>query len=126
MLQCEKLHREVALLSNELHLYSDDDTESCKPTIDKILEKRAKWTAIYSKIAHFNKFGTLPVEKKQAEKTEEDLKNQAELAKIRVLISQNSKKLKTNPGHKNAVVWESELIKLNGLKKEYETKLKMK
>ncbi len=122
-MQAEKLHRDVALLSNELHRYNDNDIDEVKPIIEKIIKKRQDWTKIQFSIKYHKKFGKFPDEETKREPTEDELRMKDELPKMRVLICQNEKKLRDNPTHKNAIVWESELVRLQGLKKAYEAQL---
>lgn len=118
MMQAEALHREVAQLSNSLHTYDDSDVAGVKPVIDKILEKRNEWKEVRLKIAHYEKFGTLPEEKPAAEKvvfegTTAELKVQLDStqAKIRKLRW----KINNNPGHNKQTSWTQEMAMLEAV-----------
>lgn len=118
MIQAEALHREVAQLSNSLHTFDDSDVAGVKPVIDKILEKRNAWKEVRLKIAHYEKFGTLPEEKPAAEKvvfegTAAELKVQLDSAQAKV--RKLRWKINNNPGHNKETTWKQELAMLEAV-----------
>lgn len=124
MIQAESLHREVAQFSNSLHTFDDDDIAGVKPVIEKIVSTRNSWKEIRLKIAHFEKFGTLPQEKlkeKIFEGTAAELKVQLDStqAKIRKLRW----KINNNPAHHKEASWKQELAMLEAV--EQSTKMQI-
>ncbi len=115
MLQAENLHREVALLSNQLHTFPDEDFEGPKELIDQIIQKREEWKNVRRKIEHFEKFGTLPIEEKK-EKTTYAPDDDASLAELQVkllqcqnLIRNKRHKLKNKSDSSKSQAWKEEL-----------------
>ncbi|WP_266364149.1 hypothetical protein [Tellurirhabdus rosea] len=127
MLQANRLHREAALLSNSLHTYPDEETEAVKPVVDQILAKREEWKEVRRQIDYIDEFGKLPEPKPEkpttaaTDLTEGEIK--AELQLTMVKISQNKKKLRDRPDHAKAPEWESEIARLEAIKREYNEQL---
>ena len=126
MLQAEKLHREVALLSNSLHTFSDNDIAGVKPIIEKILLKRNEWKEVRIKIEYVERFGKLPDTQtdsdadsrtENSELTEAELK--VEVQKLNMSICYYDKNVRLNPDHKKAEAWKEELTKLQAIKANY-------
>jgi hypothetical protein len=122
----EGLHREAALLSNELHTFRDEDVEGVKPLIDRIVSKRKEWKALVLKIKHFEETGQLPEEEKsklnQAERASyAQLK--VELQLINQNISNRKKKIRDNPEHRKVEDWTAELAMLEAQKIELKTQM---
>ncbi len=116
MLQAESLHREVALLSNDLHTYADNDVAGVKPVIDKIIATRLEWKDVQLKIKHFDEFGYLPEEKEKRVKAElgddaSEAEIQVELTKCQNLIRQKRYKIANQPDAANHQKWIDELAK---------------
>lgn len=127
MLQAENLHREVALLSNKLHQYSDNDIEGVKPIIDAIIEKRQAWKDVRIKINHIEKFGKLPEEKVAVQYSADEKASMAEL-QVQLLNCQNlirnkRHKLKNNPNAANAERWKEEIAVLQLQENELQAQL---
>lgn len=118
------LHMEVALLSNTLHEYRDEDIEGVKPVISKIESKRKEWSDVRKTIGFYQKTGRLP-----EVKAEESISTprgsapgvaelQVELNRLNVNISKYTKKLENTPDHKKAEQWSEDLGKMQALKLE--------
>ena len=127
MLQAEQLHRDVALLSNKLHQFSDNDIEGVKPIIDAIIEKRQAWKDVRIKINHIEKFGKLPEEKTAIQYSADEKASMAEL-QVQLLNCQNlirnkRHKLKNNPDATNAERWKEEIAVLQLQENELQSQL---
>lgn len=127
MLQAEQLHRDVALLSNKLHQFSDNDIEGVKPIIDAIIEKRQAWKDVRIKINHIEKFGKLPEEKTAIQYSADEKASMAEL-QVQLLNCQNlirnkRHKLKNNPDATNAERWKEEIAVLQLEENELQSQL---
>lgn len=128
MMEAERLHREAALFSNELHTFRDEDIEGVKPLIDKIISKRKEWKSQMLKVKQYMETGKLP-----EEAVEEAVANSPALAQLKVdlqLLNQNisnrKKKIRDNPEHAKVESWMTELAMLEAhkadLKKQIVTK----
>jgi hypothetical protein len=127
MLQAEQLHRDVALLSNKLHQFSDNDIEGVKPIIDAIIEKRQAWKDVRIKINHIEKFGKLPEEKTVIQFSADEKASMAEL-QVQLLNCQNlirnkRYKLKNNPNASNSERWKEEIAVLQLQENELQSQL---
>lgn len=127
MLQAEQLHREVALLSNKLHQFSDNDIEGVKPIVDAIIQKRQAWKDVRIKINHIEKFGKLPEEKTVIQYSADEKASMAEL-QVQLLNCQNlirnkRHKLKNNPDGANAERWKEEIAVLQLQENELQSQL---
>lgn len=121
MMEAERLHREVALLSNSLHTFPDDETIRVMPVIAEIREKRNAWKVIRMQILHFEKFGELPQEDDQptesAESGGESLSDlMVTLQKLNVNIWKHEQKIAEKDGHRKQEQWQSELEKMKAQK----------
>lgn len=125
MMQAESLHREVAQLSNSLHTFDDQDVAGVKPVIDKILEKRNAWKEVRLKIEHFEKFGSLPEEKKDSkvalEGTAAELK--VSIASIQAHIRKLRFKILNQPLHRLETKWLEELAMNEAMLKSFQMQI---
>ena len=118
-MQTERLHREAALLSNELHTYRDDDIEGVKPVIGKILDVRKAWKVLRSRVDYFQKNGKFPdatPSKPTQEMSASEAELRVELGRINVNISKYAKKIKDNPDHAKQQLWQEELSRMMAMK----------
>lgn len=130
MLQAESLHRDVALLSNQLHQYSDNDINGVKPIIDNIIAKRQEWREVRINIAHFEKFGRLPEVITKKNSPQYDADEKATLAELQVqllncqnLIRNKRHKLKNHPMASNAERWKEDIALLNLQENELQSQI---
>jgi hypothetical protein len=121
--QAENLHREAALLSNELHTYRDEDVDGVKPVIDKILDLRKAWKAVRSRIDYFAKNGKMPdaAPARQVSASEAELR--VERQRLNVNIWKYEKKIVDNPDHPKMQAWQEELARMKMMKADINTQL---
>jgi hypothetical protein len=116
MMEAERLHREVALLSNKLHTFADNDLDGIKPLIAEILSKREQWKKIRMKIKHFDEFGFFPEERQKDTRKElsecaSEAEIQVQLNKCQILVRQLRHKIKNQPDATNHQRWKDDLAK---------------
>jgi len=125
-MRAESLHKEVALLSNTLSDFSEEDVEGRKNIVDAILELREAWKDVRFELEN-GKPRRAPLERDQkpteARLGMSEAEVKVELQKNRVNISKNRKKIEDSPEHKNRPTWEADLARLEAINNEYETEL---
>lgn len=121
-MEAETLHRELALLSNSLFEFADEDVAGRKPVVAKILDLREQWKdkryELETGKARRVEATVKPIDPKQGLRVAE-LK--VELAKVRTNVSKYEKKILSDPANQRISSWEAELNRLKGLKIAYET-----
>ena len=121
-MEAETLHRELALLSNSLFEFADEDVAGRKPVVAKILDLREQWKdkryELETGKARRVESNVKPIDPKQGLRVAE-LK--VELAKVRTNVSKYEKKILSDPANQRISSWEAELNRLKGLKIAYET-----
>jgi hypothetical protein len=132
MMEAERLHREAALLSNQLHTFDDTDVTGVKPVIEKILAKRNEWKQVRARLDHIKKFGgpASPETTESPGETPEAAVLDGSVAELKVTLQQVSvnlckyeKKLRDQPEHSRVPLWEQELAKLKAIKHDLQAKL---
>ncbi len=122
----EGLHREAALLSNELHTFRDEDVEGVKPVIEKIIAKRTEWKTVMLQLKHYQETGKFPEEDKPKptqEHSDSYARLKVELQLLNQNISNRKKKIRDNPEHRKVEDWTAELAMLEAQKMELKTQL---
>ncbi|MVM37279.1 hypothetical protein GO730_05890 [Spirosoma sp. HMF3257] len=125
MLEAEGLHHEAALLSNKLADFADNDVEGRRPLVEQILAIREAWKDVRYEL----QTGQKRREEKEAKPSTASqglhpAEAKLELQKTRVNISKYEKKLREQPDHAKANIWQSELARLMAIKEEYEDELR--
>lgn len=108
----EKLHSEVALLSNKLHDFDDNDVQGVKPVIEKILNTRGQWKDVRRRIEYIEKFGREPEEKVQHVPGESEVNVRYQLNLAQGQKRKLELKIRNNPEHKLIPQWQSQLTAL--------------
>lgn len=129
MMEAERLHREVALLSNTLHTYPDDEVDRVVPVIAEIRDKRNAWKVVRKQILHFEKFGELPQEETQPTEMAESQTDgslaelMVTLQRLNVNICKYEAKVADQEGHRKHEFWKIELEKMKAQKIELQKQI---
>lgn len=123
MMQAESLHREAALLSNELHTFRDEDIEGVKPVIQKIISKRKEWKEQILKVQQYVETGKLPETQSKQTSDASVAQLKVELQLLNQNISNRKKKIRDNPQHPKVENWTAELALLEAHKVDLKKQL---
>lgn len=123
-MEADQLNRDVALLSNRLGDFGDDDVAGRKAIVDQILALREQWKDCRYELQTGQPRRKQPEVKPTTTTsglTEAEIR--VELSRIRSNISKTKDKLAERPDHKKADEWQADLDRLIGLREAYEAEL---
>lgn len=123
-MEADRLNRDVALLSNRLADFADQDVAGRKRVVDEILALREQWKDCRYELQTGQprrKVAEAKPTKTTSGLTEAEIR--LELGRIRTNISKTKEKLVQRADHKKADEWQADLDRLVGLREAYEAEL---